>query len=389
MLKIAVIGAGVGGLSAATLLARQGHNVTLFDQFDHPKPIGSGLVIQPVGQAVLEHLGALKGLRAKGSPIWTIRGTEIENNRTILDVSYGPEGGQTYGLAVHRGTLFLALLAQVPRSVTLVTNARIQQFDGKYVYSHDGKRYGPYALVVDSSGVNSRLSPLSARDISFGALWGTVDFDPSLIRPGFLEQRYYRASRMLGILPVGMVPNTDGFKATIFWSLPRTGYDGWKARGIRMWRREAEEIWPEFGDLLLQIIDPDQMTMTTYSHGTLTNPTGYRIAYIGDAAHRASPQLGQGANMALLDAMALARAIERNGPDVRRALRDYAAARRWHVRSYQMMSALFTPMYQSHSRVLPLVRDRVFAPLSRVKPMPSILTSMVRGDLLRPLGKLS
>jgi 2-polyprenyl-6-methoxyphenol hydroxylase-like FAD-dependent oxidoreductase len=65
------------------------------------------------------------------------------------------------------------------------------------------------------------------------------------------------------------------------------------------------------------------------------------LAFIGDAAHRASPQLGQGANMALFDALALARALHQNPLDD--ALPRYAQTRRWHVRLYQTLSAVFTP----------------------------------------------
>ncbi len=75
-------------------------------------------------------------------------------------------------------------------------------------------------------------------------------------------------------------------------------------------------------------------------HGTLRQPWGDRIAYVGDAAHRASPQLGQGANMALLDAAALAKALETLPLD--QALPAYGKARRWHVGVYQAFSAMFT-----------------------------------------------
>ena len=56
-LAVAICGAGIGGLSAAALLARQGHRVTLLDQFDTPAPVGSGLMLQVTGMAVLEQLG--------------------------------------------------------------------------------------------------------------------------------------------------------------------------------------------------------------------------------------------------------------------------------------------------------------------------------------------
>lgn len=59
VMKIAVAGAGIGGLTVAALLGQDGHDVAVFDQFDSPRPVGSGLVIQPVGQAVLAEIDAL------------------------------------------------------------------------------------------------------------------------------------------------------------------------------------------------------------------------------------------------------------------------------------------------------------------------------------------
>ncbi|MEM7616524.1 MAG: FAD-dependent monooxygenase, partial [Pseudomonadota bacterium] len=66
----------------------------------------------------------------------------------------------------------------------------------------------------------------------------------------------------------------------------------------------------------------------------------------------------------------------------------YAAARRWHIAVYQAMSAIFTPQYQSDSVLQPMLRDYFFRPLSRVPPVPRILTRLVAGTLLSPLGKL-
>lgn len=125
------------------------------------------------------------------------------------------------------------------------------------------------------------------------------------------------------------------------------------------------------------------MTLATYSHGTLRMPCGDRLVHIGDSAHRASPQLGQGANMGLLDAAALASAFAHHGPKA--CCPVYVRSRRLHVCVYQLLSAAFTPQYQSNSRFLPLLRDRVLAPLSQIKPLQNILTRLVRGDLVRPI----
>jgi 2-polyprenyl-6-methoxyphenol hydroxylase-like FAD-dependent oxidoreductase len=88
--------------------------------------------------------------------------------------------------------------------------------------------------------------------------------------------------------------------------------------------------------------------------------------------------------MALLDAMALARALARH--PVEEALPAYASMRRWHVRLYQWFSAAFTPQYQSDSRWLPILRDRLLFPISQVPPVPRVLNRLVCGDLIPPLA---
>ncbi|MEM6653715.1 MAG: FAD-dependent monooxygenase, partial [Pseudomonadota bacterium] len=68
-LEIAIAGAGIGGLALATLLARCGHSVRVFDQFASPKPIGSGLMLQQTGLAVLDQLGLRAEIDLLGKPI--------------------------------------------------------------------------------------------------------------------------------------------------------------------------------------------------------------------------------------------------------------------------------------------------------------------------------
>ena len=68
-LDIAIAGAGPAGLAAALYLKRAGHRVTIFERFDKPAPVGSGLILQPTGLTVLDDLGLLAEIRALGSRI--------------------------------------------------------------------------------------------------------------------------------------------------------------------------------------------------------------------------------------------------------------------------------------------------------------------------------
>ncbi|MEO1137418.1 MAG: FAD-dependent monooxygenase, partial [Pseudomonadota bacterium] len=124
-----------------------------------------------------------------------------------------------------------------------------------------------------------------------------------------------------------------------------------------------------------------------YAHHTAAKPVEGRVVHIGDAWHAASPQLGQGANMALLDALALSASIER-AHAVEDALEAFVAMRRMHVRLYQTASFLFTPIYQSNMKLLPALRDLLAQPLSSLWPAPRLLAAMVAGTLGGPLNKI-
>ncbi|KMW56315.1 Oxidoreductase [Candidatus Rhodobacter oscarellae] len=385
--SIAVLGAGIGGLAFAALAARAGRQVRVFDQFETARPLGSGLVIQPVGQAVLRAVGAQAAFDL-GQPIRRMQGDETSGRR-VLDVSYDHGGSDRFGLAIHRSSLFQSLLgAAQTAGAELRSGHKVSGRRGSRVRFADGSEAGPFNLIVDALGAGSPLSPLKARMLPYCAIWGTVPWPETGLPRNQLTQRYRRADCMIGALPIGRMPGAQTPLAAIFWSLGPGAYQRWRAAPIADWKAEATTLWPEFAPFLATITSHEQMTLARYSHGTLARPIGEGIAHIGDAAHRASPQLGQGANMALLDAHALWLAVARNHhlPD---ALSGYAKARRWHVLCYQAMSAAFTPLYQSDSRVvLPVLRDRVFMPLSLVPPIPRVLSRLVCGDLMPPYGSL-
>lgn len=390
-LEIAVVGAGMGGLAAASLLARDGHHVTLVERFATPRPVGSGLVVQPVGLAVLDELGQGDAARALGAPIRRMRGWSVRTQdgvapgRNALDAWY-PATDPAF--AMHRASLFHVLWqAMTVSQLQLITGETVIGADlrgGQRVLRGENGEIGAFDLVIDASGAGSQLSPLRARQLGYGAIWGHVPWPEASDIPGDqLRQRYFRASRMAGLMPIGSLPGESQRRAAVFWSMPREELSHWSEDRFASWKAAAGAYWPELQPFLAGLNSAGQMTTALYSHGTLRRPFAPGLIFIGDSAHRASPQLGQGANMALLDALALREALRGDFDDAPAA---YARMRRWHVRIYQIFSAFLTPAYQSDSRVLPLIRDFLLAPVSLVPPVPWILTRLVAGRLIPPLA---
>jgi 2-polyprenyl-6-methoxyphenol hydroxylase-like FAD-dependent oxidoreductase len=250
---------------------------------------------------------------------------------------------------------------------------------------------GPaFDLVIDASGARSSIARdlLEKQggvrhDLDWGALWATVPWPGDPFDAGALEQVYRGASRMIGVLPSGARPDRPDRLATFFWSCKPADHPLWLAAGMEAWKAEVRSLWPEVAPVLETIPDPETLTLARYGHHTLPLPVADRLAVVGDAAHSTSPQLGQGVNMGLLDALILARALETHAA-LDEALMAYARIRRRHIRLYQALSMGFTPFYQADGAVLPWVRDHVLGKLARLPFAARILAATVSGVLLDP-----
>lgn len=360
--RIAIVGCGPGGLAAALMLRRAGHNVTLFEQFTEAQPVGSGLLIQPAGQAVLATCGLLDNLKALAARVGRLHGISVTSGRRALDVNYEHAGEGAPALGVHRASLFAVLMdavraAEIPVLVNHKLVAAKETSDAiTPVFAAQGAGTS-FDLLVDASGARSPLVSGKSVELPFGALWATVDIpENGDVPPAALNQRYLRARQMAGIMPIGHNPETGNAGAAIFWSVRRADAAHGMAGDAGPIREAFCALWPEAAPYVSQVQSIDDWTLATYHHRTGNPAASPRRISIGDSWHCTSPQLGQGANMALIDAAALARALD-EATDLVEVGRRYRQLRQFHVSLYQTLSWLFTPLYQSGDRVRPLLRD--------------------------------
>ena len=385
-LNIAIVGCGPGGLATALFLKRLGHDITIYDQYAEPLPVGSGLLIQPSGQAVLEMLGLLDGIRALASPVHQLHGISVEQNRRALDMRYSNSGDGIPALGIHRASLFSTLLEAVEKAgVLIVANSKLVSVE------ESGNRITPvfertasdasFDLLIDASGARSPVAGGKVKRLDYGAFWATVDMpqDHDVI-PDALDQRYYRASQMAGIMPIGLNPATGNPGAAIFWSEKPENADRIIASGIERFRKNYCDLWPEAEPFVSQLGCMEDLNLAVYNHRTGWPSPTERLIHVGDSWHCTSPQLGQGANMALIDAAALSGAFETSG-SLLEVGQKYRKARMRHVRLYQILSVIFTPLYQSDGTVKPWIRDMAIHHFARLPIVRKIIARTVSGKL--------
>ncbi|HYI41157.1 MAG TPA: FAD-dependent monooxygenase [Allosphingosinicella sp.] len=164
-LDIGIAGCGIGGLAAALLLARDGHRISLYERFEAPRPVGSGLIVQPTGLAILDRLGLSGALVAAAAPIERLLGKAEPSGRVVLDVRYAwlrRPGAVGYG--VHRAALFDILhRAVTAQGIPIRTGRTVSGLSaGRLRFAGGGSSPG-HDLVVDALGSTSPLAGEAAR----------------------------------------------------------------------------------------------------------------------------------------------------------------------------------------------------------------------------------
>jgi 2-polyprenyl-6-methoxyphenol hydroxylase-like FAD-dependent oxidoreductase len=171
--------------------------------------------------------------------------------------------------------------------------------------------------------------------------------------------------RLLGFLPTGLGPGTGTTPlVSLFWSLRVDRFRAFQVGGIDAWKEAVLRYDPRADALLAQLEGTQELLAANYVDVVMRRFHRGPIVYVGDAAHATSPQLGQGTNLALLDAAALATALDAER-DLESALRRYSRERLAHARFYALASRWLTPFFQSQHRWLGGVRDAVFPHLQR------------------------
>jgi len=329
-LEIAIVGGGVGGLTAALALRARGLSVTVFEQADELREIGAGVTIFPNATLLLQRVGLADEIEKIGCPI-SGQVMRTSTGELINESTIPSTGIRSYN--VHRAE-FLKLLVDAQPKGTLRWGHRlsaVREIDGRVCLSFSNGATFNSDAVIGADGIHSALLgeiglqayPSSEGIMAYRGLIPTEKLSWAKDIGGRMS-RWIGKGRSFLCYPVssGRLMNMVAFVPTDL-----NSEESWTAPGDLTALRAEYAGWD---DPVLETIGALDATFRwgIYDRAPLPYWCVGRTTLLGDAAHAMVPHLGQGAAQAIEDGFTLAVFLEGAKPqEVSKRLKAYERAR--------------------------------------------------------------
>jgi salicylate hydroxylase len=315
--EITVVGAGVGGLAAATAMARRGAKVRVLEQADQIREVGAGLQIGPNGVRVLDALGLKDEARARAPRSHAIRLIDGPTGRSVVDFDLDQLAPDWTFLLFHRADL-VDMLAHAARTagVHIETGARVISVspgEGAVKIEIEGQPAENVPFLVGADGLHSVLRPAlngpAAPFFTGQVAWRALV--PANGGEAFEARLFMGPGRHLVVYPLrdGSLINLVAVEERQAWA-----DEGWFHRDNPENLRRAFAGFCAEARAFLERVE-EVFLWGLHRHEVAPLWHRGRSALLGDAAHPTLPFMAQGAVMALEDAWVLADSLNRAGLD--------------------------------------------------------------------------
>jgi salicylate hydroxylase len=353
-LRVAIVGGGIGGAAAASALARRGVGVRLFEQAPALTEVGAGVALQPNGIRMLRQLGLGPALSQYGAR-W-LDPQYRRSDGSFIAPMWPPERGdeiEFYGM--HRADLLHLFVARLPADIIATDHKCVgfEQDEHEAIISFANGRREVADVVIAADGIHSKLqefvvapsAPLFSGSVAYRGLItaGSVAWPRGAMR------NWLGAGKHFLVYPVRCdeLINYVGFVRT-----DEQLRESWSAAGDPAALAQAFAGW----DPMVEAITAQANTTFRwglYDREPLPAWTRGRLTLLGDAAHPMLPHVGQGANQAIEDAVALATVLARaDRNSAAQALSIYETLRRARTARVQRSARVNGARYDGASNDL-------------------------------------
>jgi FAD-dependent urate hydroxylase len=365
-LRVLVVGAGVGGISIARGLLRDGHDVTVFERRPNVEAGGGAVTIWSNGSTVLGQLGV--DMDGAGQPLSTVRVvTATGRPVTTVDLTAIVDRLGAPVRMVPRRVLVERLLEGFPTD-RIWCNARaigvVNTRNGVRLEFEDGS-WAEGDLLIGADGLHSMVRGIVGAGPAEPTGWCSWQGLVTLphVADKHVAQMIIGEHGNIGVWPAG------GSDVQWWFDLPWSPDFVRPGSPIDMIRSNFEG-WSDSADRVLATLTDEDLARSPFPHFRHPIPRSGRgaVTLLGDAAHTMPPTLAQGTNQALLDTMVLCKALSdfvkgRNGG--RRSNRDLSCALRWYentrrrkVKAVSWVTTLQVSRSESALRPAAMISDR-------------------------------
>jgi len=324
--KVTILGGGIGGLTLANALLREGIDFDLYEQAPELGEVGAGIGLSRGALELLDMLGPGEEVRARGRAIRTLY---LADRNLRIRRRFPPS---YQGFCIHRAELIEILSRPLPRD-RIHLSKRVSEVrpepDGTTIRFSDGSAIDSDCTVA-ADGINSVARRMAFPGIGIRwigqTIWRGISRAPV---PEFLADAY------LEIWDDGLrflaVPIREG---ETFWLAVRRAPPGGRDDPARV-REELLALFGGFHPALREMIRRSENFLRD-DMGDLGPPGSrpwhrHRLAFLGDAIHATTPNLAQGGCQAIEDAVCLARCLRAHGSELETAFSRYRALRQRKV----------------------------------------------------------
>ena len=337
-MRILIVGGGIGGVTAALCLAKDGHEVEVFEQDSEYAELGAGIQLSPNCTRVLHYLGLGNALRNSGFQPEGVEFRNWKSGKTIASSALGETVVAKFGFPyyhIHRGDLIHLLVREASRqgSIRLHTDSKVDGFAeacSSIQVSVNGSTHEG-DLLIGADGIHSIIrsnlwgdeTPSFTGNVAWRGLVRAAELPPGMVRPMatvWLGPRrhfvhYYIKDREL--VNCVCVVEKNGWEV-----------ESWTELGEQDELKADFNGWNDEVQTLINLVDRNSLyKWALHDRDPMNNWGKGRVTLLGDACHPTLPFMAQGAAMSIEDGVVLAGCL-RQTQDVPVALKNYEDLRR-------------------------------------------------------------